>query len=541
MWIKKCRSVVSFLLAVLLIAGMFLPLGSLKAQAAGLTGIGLAEHAWTAYYNDWKYVYGGNGEYGSDGRRQVDCSGLLYVYFLDNGVTAPARGAAAFLNSSSEYGSADDIPNIHGLGLWREGHAGIYVGGGMEIDARGSGYDMKYQAVANKWTYWFKVGKLSYPTTGWYEYMGDTYYYLDGEYVTSTTLTIDGESYTFDGNGVLNGDAPANTTPSVSAPSATPTPAPTLYEMSDTVSYPMQTTTSLNLRYGPGSSYSVRTTLSSGETVTVLNDSDTWYKVSRADGTLGFVSSDYLTSSYTDITMYTTTKLTLRAGAGTGYNALAYVDAATPVTVLHTANGWCYVETPDDGRGYMSADYLTEEKPAEPTPTPTPTPEPTPTPTPAPTPEATPTAVPEATPEATPVPTPEAEPTEEPTPTVSPVPEEEPEDADEEEPVSSAVTSTPEEAEESALEMGEEQAYEMMNEALEVYLSGDTTSAPVPQPPVEAVEGSTVDPTMGPVLAGFCIVMAVPAVYFLVKRLRRPRGEFVGRSAYTSRGRRYRH
>ncbi len=547
MWMKKCRSMLCFLLAVLIMSGMFLPLGTQKAQAAGVSGIGLAEHAWKAYYNNWKYVYGGNGEYGSDGRRQVDCSGLLYVYFLDNGVTAPARGAGAFLNSSTEYGSASNIPNIHGLGLWREGHAGIYVGGGMEIDARGTGYDIKYQAVANKWVYWFKVANISYPTTGWYEYMGDTYYYLDGEYVTSTTLTIDGVEYTFDGAGVLNGDAPADTTvtptPSTT-PSATPTPAPTLYEMADTVSYPMQTTTVLNLRYGPASSYSVRNTLDAGETVTVLNDSENWYKVSRADGTVGYVSSSYLTSSYTSIPAYTTATLTLRAGAGTSYEALAYVDAGTEVTVLYTSGDWCYVETPEDGRGYMSANYLTDEKPVVATPTPAPTPEATPTPTPeatptpAPTPEATPTPAPTATPspEATATPVPEATPTPEVTPseepTATPVPDEEE--------TAGTVSDPEEEANASALEMGEDLAYEMMNEALEVYLSNDAATTPSVTLPSAENTGTTTDQSALSVWAGFGIVMAVPALYLLANRMRRPRGEYVGRSAYSSRGRRYR-
>ena len=103
----------------------------------------------------------------------------------------------------------------------------------------------------------------------------------------------------------------------------------------------------------------------------------------------------------------------------------------------------------------------------------------------------------------------------------------------------------PVEAAAAAQVRGEEMAYEMMNEAIALYLSNDTAEVPavvLPSASAGAGQETTAAETPASVLAGFCIVMAVPCVYFLLMRLRRPRGEYVGRSAYThSRGgRRYR-
>ena len=50
--------------------------GGISASAAsGATGVGLAEHAMEAYYEDWSYVYGGS----TPGA--VDCSGLFVTYY----------------------------------------------------------------------------------------------------------------------------------------------------------------------------------------------------------------------------------------------------------------------------------------------------------------------------------------------------------------------------------------------------------------------------------------------------------------------------
>ena len=57
----------------------------------------------------------------------------------------------------------------------------------------------------------------------------------------------------------------------------------------------VKTTDSVNLRSGPGTSYSVIRTLASGTIATVLDASNAqWTKVQTSDGTVGYVSSDYI-------------------------------------------------------------------------------------------------------------------------------------------------------------------------------------------------------------------------------------------------------
>lgn len=195
--VKKCLC--SLLTLAILAAAVVLPTAVPAQAASGATGVGFAEHCMTAYYENWSYVYGGS-SYGA-----VDCSGLFVTY---KGV---GGNRTDLLGSSSEYGLVSNgIPRIHGLGLKQPGHVGVYVGGGMAVDARDESSGICYQSVSSKkWVYWFKVAGVSYPTTGWQTFQGNQYYYQNGEYVVNCTLNIDGEVYTFGSNGVAHagGDA----------------------------------------------------------------------------------------------------------------------------------------------------------------------------------------------------------------------------------------------------------------------------------------------------------------------------------------------
>lgn len=197
--IRKVKKCLCSLLALVVLAGGMM-MAAVPAQAAsGATGVGFAEHCMTAYYENWSYVYGGS-SYGA-----VDCSGLFVTY---KGV---GGNRTDLLGSSSEYGLVSNgIPRIHGLGLKQPGHVGVYVGGGMAVDARDESSGICYQSVSSKkWVYWFKVAGVSYPTTGWQTFEGNQYYYQNGEYVVNCTMNIDGVVYTFGSNGVAHagGDA----------------------------------------------------------------------------------------------------------------------------------------------------------------------------------------------------------------------------------------------------------------------------------------------------------------------------------------------
>jgi len=166
-------------------------------SAAG-TGIGLSEHVLNAYYSGWSYVYG----CASEGA--VDCSGLIYMY--------AGGDRCAMIDYCQESGYVSDgVPNIHGLGLYQPGHVGVYVGGGMAVDARSEDYGICYESVYSKnWSMWFKHETISYPDTGWEYFGGDYYYYENGEYLTDTYITVDGIEYYLDANGVSS-SAPGDT------------------------------------------------------------------------------------------------------------------------------------------------------------------------------------------------------------------------------------------------------------------------------------------------------------------------------------------
>lgn len=195
--VKKCLC--SLLTLAILAAAVVLPTAVPAQAASGATGVGFAEHCMTAYYENWSYVYGGS-SYGA-----VDCSGLFVTY---KGV---GGNRTDLLGSSSEYGLVSNgIPRIHGLGLKQPGHVGVYVGGGMAVDARDESSGICYQSVSSKkWVYWFKVAGVSYPTTGWQTFQGNQYYYQNGEYVVNCTMNIDGVVYTFGSDGIAHagGDA----------------------------------------------------------------------------------------------------------------------------------------------------------------------------------------------------------------------------------------------------------------------------------------------------------------------------------------------
>ena len=198
---KTFRKIISIVMIAAVLASVIVA-GTVSSGATG-TGIGLAEWAFKAYNEGWSYSWGG----ATPGA--VDCSGLIYSYCGGNRTSMLADAQA----NGRDWGYVSNgIPNIHGLGLSRTGHVGVYVGGGMEIDARGSGYGICYQAIGgyNNWTCWFKLSAVSYPTTGWQQFCGNYYYYENGEYITNTSRTFDGVTYYFSASGVSSTSPDAN-------------------------------------------------------------------------------------------------------------------------------------------------------------------------------------------------------------------------------------------------------------------------------------------------------------------------------------------
>lgn len=195
---KTFKKVISIIMIAALVASVFVM--TTVSSGATCTGAGLAEWALNAYNSGWSYVYGGSDP------GAVDCSGLIWSYCGGN--------RTSMLDDAQSNGMdwgyvSSGIPRVHGLGLSRPGHVGVYIADGMEVDARGSDYGVCYEAIGgyNNWDCWFKLSAVSYPTTGWEEFNGNSYYYENGEYIVSTSRTIDGVTYSFDASGACTSKA----------------------------------------------------------------------------------------------------------------------------------------------------------------------------------------------------------------------------------------------------------------------------------------------------------------------------------------------
>ena len=171
------------------------------------SNFGLVNHASLAVSQRWAVVFGG-AEIGS-----VDCSGLFITY---RNICIRRREDLLGLAKENKlkWGYVNNgIPRVHGLGLHRPGHIGIYTGGNSTIEARDyEGYSKKGAVVQRyddarkmfKDGEWFYIVGVKYPVTGWVKVDDRAYYYQNGQYVINCTKKINGVTYKFSANGVSN-------------------------------------------------------------------------------------------------------------------------------------------------------------------------------------------------------------------------------------------------------------------------------------------------------------------------------------------------
>lgn len=135
---------------------------------------------------------------------------------------------------------------------------------------------------------------------------------------------------------------------------------------------------SLNLRAGAGTNYSVKKVLSKGTKVTVLSTSGKWDKVS-VNGITGYVSNAYLSSANSvaedveDTTntnkntnvqyyRYTSSTLNFRQNASKTSSVICKIPKNTKVGVVSISNtGWAKIKY-NGSFGYVSKSYLSETK-----------------------------------------------------------------------------------------------------------------------------------------------------------------------------------
>ena len=201
---------------------------------------------------------------------------------------------------------------------------------------------------------WYKV-KLSDGTEG----------YLFSEYLKVTSGNIDSAK-----------------------PSATPTPTPA--PNNGTVQ--AKTTSDLNVRKGPGTSYGIVKVIDMNVTVTVTEATNSsWYKVKLSDGTEGYLAAQYLKITSGDINsvkpgnsgedntnngnnsntpatgeyVRVTVGLNLRSEPNTSSKVRTVLSTGTVLNVLdRKTSGWVHVRTTGGTEGYVSAEYVTAYDPS---------------------------------------------------------------------------------------------------------------------------------------------------------------------------------
>ena len=201
---------------------------------------------------------------------------------------------------------------------------------------------------------WYKV-KLSDGTEG----------YLFSEYLKVTSGNIDSAK-----------------------PSATPAPTPA--PSNGTVQ--AKTTSDLNVRKGPGTSYGIIKVIDMNVTVTVTEATNSsWYKVKLSDGTEGYLAAQYLKITSGDINsvkpgnsgddntnngnnsnapatdeyVRVTVGLNLRSEPNTSCKVLTVLSTGTVLNVLdRKTSGWVHVRTTGGAEGYVSAEYVAAYDPS---------------------------------------------------------------------------------------------------------------------------------------------------------------------------------
>lgn len=110
----------------------------------------------------------------------------------------------------------------------------------------------------------------------------------------------------------------------------------------------------VNLRRGAGTGYSVIGECGRGTRLEILDESGNWYQVQVAGSSrVGWISKNYVSRG---LEARTTGRVNLRRGAGTGYTVLQTLDKGQNVTVTWVGEKWSKVEA--DGRsGYISNSY----------------------------------------------------------------------------------------------------------------------------------------------------------------------------------------
>lgn len=173
-----------------------------------LTNIQLVEYCKEVYARKWVYWYGTCGYkcdldlykskkkqypkyytperesgYMADikaGAMCCDCVGMIKSFFWKGGdidaetrydgdgkrTGCPDQSANGMFELCRDAGFIGTIPEVPGLVVWRNGHIGVYIGGGYTIEARGFAYDIQKRKLTDgTWTKWGRLPFMEYDAT----------------------------------------------------------------------------------------------------------------------------------------------------------------------------------------------------------------------------------------------------------------------------------------------------------------------------------------------------------------------------------------
>ena len=141
-----------------------------------------------------------------------------------------------------------------------------------------------------------------------------------------------------------------------------PAPAPTPTPQSRTV-YVNTPGSTLNVRSGPGTSFSIIGSLKHGEKVTVTDENASWCKLTY-NGKTGYINSSYVKNDPVSPqpaqktgTVNTPAGLNVREGPGTTYKILGALVNGTKVTILDKSGSW-YKIAYGTGDGWVNSDFV---------------------------------------------------------------------------------------------------------------------------------------------------------------------------------------
>lgn len=227
------------------------------------------------------------------GQKVHDCYGLVKGYFMSDGPDAGAVYKVQFdisadeaFNRAAEKGTIDTLPDIVGLGLWRKGHFGVYIGNGREIEARGFDYGVvERDAKTSGFTHWVKISGIDYvdapkpqiepvkpPSTSDDKIhivkKGETLSAISKRYGVSIDELMNANKFIKNPNKIYIGDK-----------LTIPTKTEQVYHGEVKTNGGV-----LNIRAGKGTNYKIIGTLPNGAGVTLSNVSGEWFKLADRDG-----------------------------------------------------------------------------------------------------------------------------------------------------------------------------------------------------------------------------------------------------------------